>query len=760
MMLRSSIIELNPKQVQAWQLILNQTQIELEGWTALEQLHFVEQLVLSALVHGEKCLIFLNDAEQGTALKDKLEEHQVANFCALHQNAATLIKNLLRDINTQNAVKEKFPKKTKASNFELNQDKLERCRARLNKIYQAVRKPVFGNLSWPALLGLYWSNEAQPGKALLNISMIQEAYGFTYEEYNQLLILTEQAQSLYHLVQRLDHPLQQLHPQIFLKKDETTAHRFSQEKLRAYQARFDTLAQKYTQHIEEYGRLLRQYFEQHTQEFLKETDQLLDQIKDNTNKYGEPFLNAKLGKIKWYGSLSTQGKSAIGAYKQLIQHYESLKNKFENLGWFTFAWPSLEKTRSIAPVKLALEFFEKTLKNGHLELGQFTQEEQLRLNSKSVLPALVPKVKVAELEEEMDELLAELNTAELLNLRLDNKMLTLNKRKQYLGQVLQQLAVLQQNMPDFTAFYAWQRFWLQRSALEQNLLKALAENSRDSWPLAFQNWYIQQILLQTKSIEAPLSAPPLKEYHQLWSQFKAQLPERINEIWLKRKLALQKKLKGLKIDPENEQAPLTQPTFELYTELFPVLCLGIESETEKMPQAIPAIFDWVLVWENRKEAQNNLEEYSSLGKRVVIFRPTQKAVSKNLSAQVENTLGGEPEKAMISLWTKFQEGIHPYFGKDRMKQTVTLENGVVLPLVLQKKQAVEQEIAFLNDGFLSQIDATDYAWEWQQQEQLRQKGWELTPVWSAACWQDLPGECRKIAAQIIGLEKQRSKQGP
>lgn len=757
MMLRSSTIELNPKQAQAWQLILNQIRIELEGWTAFEQLHFVEQLILSALVNGEKCLVLLNDAEQGIALKDKLEEHQAADFCALHQNATTLSKNLLRDINTQNSVREKLPKKTKTNDFELNLDKLERCRARLNKIHQAVRKPVFGNLSWPALLGLYWSNEAQPGKALLNISMIQEAYGFTYEEYNQLLILTERAQSLYHFVQRLDHPLQQLHPQIFLKKDEKTAHRFSQEKLRAYQARFDTLAQKYTQHIEEYGRLLRQYFEQYTQEFLLETDQLLDQIKDNTNKYGEPFLNAKLGKIKWHGSLSMQGRSAIGAYKQLIQHYESLKNKFENLGWFTFDWPALEKTRSIAPVKLALESFEKTLKNGHLELGQFIQEEQLRLNSKSVLPALVPKIQIAELEEEMDELLAELNTAELLNLRLDNKMLTLNKRKQYLGQVLQQLAVLQQNIPDFPVFYAWQRFWLERSALEQNLLKALAENSPHSWPLAFQNWYIQQILLQTKSIEAPLSTPPLKEYHQLWSQFKAQLPERINDIWLKRKLASQKKLKGLKIDAENDSAPLTQSEFESYTELFPVLCLGAESDTGKMPQAIPAIFDWVLVWENREEVQNKLEEYTSVGKRVVIFRPTQKTEAKNFSAQLENTPGGEPEKAMNSLWTKFQEGIYPYFGRDRMKQTTTLENGVVLPLVLQKKQAEEREIAFLSDGFLSQTDATDYAWEWQQQEQLRQKGWELIPVWSAACWQDLPGECRKIAAQIISLEKQRNK---
>ncbi|WP_421799472.1 hypothetical protein [Haliscomenobacter sp.] len=753
MMLRSSTIELNPKQAQAWRIILGQNQVEIKGWTTPERLHFIEQLILSALIHGEKCLMLFNEAELATTLRGKLEEHQVADFCALHQNATRLTKNLLRSINAQNSLKQKSPKKTKASDFELNLDKLERCRGRLNKMYQAVRKPVFGNLSWPALLGLYWSNEAQPGKALLNISMIQDAYDFNYKEYQQLLLLTQEAQSLYQLVRRLDHPLQQLHPQIFLKKDGKTAQSFCQEKLRAYQARFNTLSQKYKQRIEEYGRLLRQYFEQYTQEFLLETDQLLDQIKDNTSKYGAPFLNAKLGKIKWYGSLSAQGKSAIGSYKQLIQNYGSLKKKFEGLGWFSFAWPALEKIRSIAPVKLALESFENTLKNSHLELGQFVQEEQLRLNAKSVLPALVPKIQIAELEEEMDELLAELNTAELLSLRLDNKMLTLNKRKQYLDQVQQKLASLQQNMPDFAPFYDWQRFWLQRSVLEQNLLKALAENSQDPWPLSFQNWYMHQILLQTKSIEAPLSVPPLKEYHQLSSQFKAQLPEQINDLWLQRKLAVQKNFKGFKVQIENETEPLTQPELETYTELFPILCLGTEPEPGTIPQSTTAIFDWVLVWENQEDSQNDLKKYASLAKRVIVFRAPQKT---DLN-QGEETLAPAPEKAMDLFWSKFQEGIHPYFGMDRPKQAVVLDNGLTLPLALQKKQAMEQEIAFLGDGFLSQIDATDYAWEWQQQDQLRQKTWELIPVWSAACWQNLTGECRKIAAQIIGLEKQKNK---
>ncbi|MDX2072339.1 MAG: hypothetical protein SFV55_28150 [Haliscomenobacter sp.] len=753
MMLRPSAIELNPKQAQAWQVILSQPQIEIKGWTILEQLHFVEQLALNALVYGEKCLILNIDTEHVKLIKTKLEKDQLADYCIWNVASAALNKHLLRDIHAQMGPKRKISSPNKTIGFDLALDKLERLQLRLNKTYQAVRKPVFGNLNWPALLGLYWSNQTQMNSGALNISLLQDTYDFNFEEYQKLLSMIQEAQSLYHLVQRLDHPLQQLNAQIFLKKDEKTAERFSQEKLGAYQARFGTLAQKYNQHIDDYGRLLRQYFEQYTQEFLHETDQLLDQIKDNTSKYGEPFLNAKLGKIKWYRPLSAQGKSAIGAYKKLIQAYEALKQKFERLAWFTFAWPTPNETRSIAPLKQALESFGNTLKSGHHGLGQFIQEEQLRLNAKSVLPGLVSKVQIAELEEEMDELLAEFNTTEVLDHRLDNKMLTLHKRKQYLGQVQQQLANLQQNMSDFVAFYNWQRFWLQRTALEQNLLKALAENSLDTWLGAFQNWYIYQVLLRTKSIDVPLGAPPLKEYYQSWLECKASMPEQINRVWQQKKTILQKNSRGIKISSKNETELLTQAELETYTDLFPILCFGAEFDTEIMPQLSSTIFDWVVVWTTTSHTSNQLSSYSNLGKKLIVFSSDQEIGAR----KTEEDPNIELENGINFFWSNFRAGIHPYFGTDRLKQTLRLDNGLILPLAFEKDQQEEREIAFLGDGFLSQMEATDYAWEWQQQEQLKQEAWELIPVWSAACWQNLPAECRKIAAQIISLEKQKSK---
>lgn len=752
MMLRPSTIELNPELAQAWQLVLSQTPQKINGWTTRQQVTFVGHLVLSALINAEKCLVLTTDSRQVEELKNHLAKEQVVDFCAI-QDATALNEALIQAAIEKNLANRKWPKITAPPQFAQNFDKLERCRLRLNKLYEAVRKPVFGNLNWPALLGIYWSTQLQSGKALLPISPFQEGFEFKLEEFKLLLKLVHDAQPLYHAVQRLEHPLRQLHPQVFLKKEEQLALRFCEEKLRAYQLRFETLGQKYNQRIEEYGRLLRQYFEQNAQIFLTETDQLLDQINDKISTFGAPFLDAKLGKIKWYGPLSSQGKSAISAYKQLIQDYEALKNKFERVRWFSFVWPTVEKIKSIAPVKAVLESFENTLKSGHIELGKFIQEEQLRLNTKSALPELAAKTQIAALEEEMDDLLAEFNATELLSVTLDNKMLTLSKRKQYLAQVQQQLAHLQQNMPDFSSFYAWQRLWLQLSEPQQNLLKTLAESQTTEWPIAFQAWYFYQVLLQSKSIDAPLNTPPLQEYHQLWTQFKTQLPEQVKYVWQERQQALQKKFKSIKSSNETATIQgLTKPTFEAYTELFPVLILHTTT-AEQWPQTSTALFDWLVIMETVNGPKIDFEIYSQLGKRVVVISSTE---NPNSPVQLEKDTSMEFDAGTETFWAGFQQAIRPYFGEERVKQSIDNED-FTIPLSLQAIQANEIDVAFLEDGFLSQKKATDFAWEYQEQTKLKQDLWEIVPIWSTACWQNLTEECRKIAAQIISLEKQRNK---
>lgn len=755
MMLRPSTIELNPELAQAWQSVLSQTPQKINGWTKPQQVVFVEQLVLSALINAEKCLVLTADLAQAEELKTCLAKAQVIDLCAMH-DATAFNEALIQQTIEQDLAKRKWPKTIVSTQFGQNFDKLERCRLRLNKLHQAVRKPVFGNLNWPELVGVYWRNQEQSTKERVPISLPQEGFKFDFEEFKSLLKLVQDAQPLYHAVQRLDHPLRQLHPQVFLKKEEQAAQRFCRDKLRAYQLRFETLVQKYNLRIEEYGRLLRQYFEQHAQAFLTETDQLLDQIDDKVRAYGSPFLDAKLGKIKWYGPLSSQGKSAISAYKQLIQDYEALKSKFERVHWFSFVWPGGEKTRSIAPVKAALESFENTLKNGHIELGKFIQEEQLRLNTKSALPELAIKTQIAALEEEMDDLLTEFNDTDLLSLNLDNKMLTLSKRKQYLVQVQQQLAHLQQSMPDFAPFYAWQRFWLQLSEPQQNLLKTLAENQKNEWPIAFQTWYFYQVLLKSKSIDAPLNPPPLEEYHQLWTQFKSQLPEQIKQLWQQRQQVLQQKFKSNKKSPEKTRGEeLTKSSLESYAELFPVLILPTIA-SEKWPQTSTALFDWVLILETAKAPETDFEGYAQLGKRVVVIGSAEAPKNQIVPDMPEEIKFMDSDTAIEAFWTNFQQAIRPYFGKERIVKATAVED-LIIPISLQSKQAGETSVAFLGDGFLSQKTTTDFAWEYQQQAQLKQDQREIVPVWSTACWQNLAEECRKIAAQIISLEKRKSK---
>lgn len=757
MMQRPSTIELNPELAEAWHLVLTQALHTINGLTIPQQYTFVEQIALNALVNSEKCLVLTSDLVQAGELRNRLTKWQAAEFCAVHQTES-LDETLLLTSIEQTILKKKRPKVIAPTQFGHNFDKLERCRLRLNRLYQAVRKPVFGDLNWPELVGIYWSKRLQGARALLTISLAEERLEFNVKEYKMLLKLVQDAQDLGLPAQRLKHPLKQLHTNIFLHKEEQAAHRFCTEKLGAYQLRFETLGQKYNQRIEEYGRLLRHHFEQYVQAFLADTDQLLDQINGKISTYGPSFLDAKLGKIKWYGSLSSQGKSANSAYRQLIQDYETLKGKFERVRWFSFVWPTTEKIKSIDAVRTVLESFENTLKNSHFELGKFIQEEQLRLNSKSVLPELANKIRVAELEEEMDDLLAELNEAQLLNPILDHKMLTLSKRGHYLGQIKQQLADLQQNLPEFASFYAWQRFWLPLSTSEQNLIKALIENQVEEWPNAFETWYLYQVLLKSKDIDAPLKTPPLQEYHQLWTQFRAQLPEQIKYEWQQRRQALGLKLKKDKKSAEKIiRGELKAPILEAYTELFPLFVLHPNAFPEAWRNPSCTLFDWVIIWESSPEHHLDLEQFLKLGKRVVVINsgevPAESIASDDRSE--EGTLT-DVDTANGAYWRSIKQELGAYFGKERVCENVDFKD-FTIPMSLRSTQAGELEVAFIGDGFLSQKEATDFAWEYQKQLELQQAQGEIVPVWTAACWQNLEHECRKIAAHLISLEKQKSR---
>lgn len=689
------------------------------------QLHvFLQELVLNALFYGEKCLILSADPEISAKLKVFIQEKG--------WDSSWIATNLEESRAAAPGTK---PAAARIKDPHLYGTKLQKLEGRfhfLNDVYAAVRAPVFGSYTWLELLARYWTSRAQADVELPLSGTLQEGFGFTEAEYSQLNTVLQSAQVLYHDIQALQHPLQQLHPHLFLQQETRPALIWVQQKLKAYQIRVETLAQKYQEKILYYKRDLQQYYERHCAQLVAQAEQILDAIEDAVRQYGGRFLDAKLGNRAWLITLSGQSRLAHLTYQELVQQYDKVKQHFHSLHWFVFHWPKTEKNKAIKFVQESLVQLIKALKEQQRNLPQFAQEEALRLSSKSAPATGNNHTQVAALEEEMEELLQELNETELLAQPLTHQMLTLAKRQQFLRQVQQQLEQLLQSTTDFEAFHPWQKFYSSLNAPAQNLIKALVENRSQHWADTFSAWYLQQVLLSMSYPDAARVSLQVQSYHQTWAILQDLAPAH----WQARRR---------KILETQEK----QEAFDQYTHLSPILCLPYEDWTKL---TAGAHFHWLVVLGNTNPTAEQLEAYCAKATQVVLLTKTEQAIAPKIP-QLHLDAPAQALKTTEGFWLHVLRTILPYFAAETWLRNLEWE-GLRLPLVLQTSGEKPLKVVFIADGFLAESSATDFAWEYQQQQRLQDQGWKIIPVWSKLCWQNLPEECRKIAAQIILWEKQ------
>lgn len=745
---RPTIFELDPKHAQAWQMALDQQISEITLANQQEQLLFVQQILSSALLNGEKSLVLANDLSLLQTLRLQLETGHLTPYLNLLRAEEWSGNHFTKLLEAKTAAYIS-PKITASKAFELNLEKLERTHQRLSLAYESVRKPIFGHWNWSETIGHFLTLKANAGKERLNLTIGTEGFSFTLNEFGALSQLLEEAQSRYFGASVFNHPLNGLHPHVFQQKNVETAAQFSKDKLQAYSLRIGSMAHRYGAKMEEYEHLLRQHLNQHTQSLFNQTRALLEQIGEVTKTYGVRFAETKSGKLGWF---SAEGKTAAKYFQKIITDFQGVKFNFDKLNWFPFSWPGAEKGITLSAISAALSHFEAALKAWHFDQEQFIQEELLRLNSNTALPELGQHNQLAFLEEAMEDLLTELNVTSLLSNSIAHKMLTLFKRKQMLGELRHDLEHLQSNLPDFAQFYAWQQFWLIQDDLSQNLIKALAKVKEKDWKLVFQFWYLQQVILKAKTMDLPAAPLPLEDYYQHWQSFTSLAPAQLAKIWQGRWTQLQQKIRKSRprFGQKNQQKDLTITTqLESLSEYYPLLLVQ-QTALQEVSQDIPTqIFDWIIVFEDDTWTQSQIQSLKSCGHKLMVVAKKSEERANNATSLPIDSAEINPESMF---WSAFHQEIRPYFAPSRWTRPCTIEE-LNLPLALQPLHIGNRGTVFVADGFLSNTPTCDFAWEYQQQTRLQQQ-WNVQAVWSTAIWTNLAAECRKMAAKVISAEKQ------
>ncbi len=460
-----------------------------------------------------------------------------------------------------------------------------RTRDHFDKACASARKKIFGHYSWTEATGLFLLHNRKAGKELLSAQLNPKDFQFSYEEYSRILESVKSCSELFPGINTLNHPLNLLHPDLYLHTSSEQAYRRISSQLSSFQRRAESLQRAYVKLLDRYTAYLRNHFDTRYVALRTSANQLLERIQSKAETLGKDFSSSRGRSSPVLRLFSTKRKQIEKAQKEVARHYEQLIDEFASEILFEFSFPDCNRGYHIKCVNEAVSGFLESLERWYANIETLVQDEVLRLNHKTVLGSFERAEEVKALEQRLDEFLDALNEARLFADRFENKTLTLQQRLRYLENLLDTLETTQVGLRDFEKFYSWQQGWLRAGGKGQKVIRALVKAKPSDWIAAFHSWYLYQVLLKNQSPDLPTSQQFIDQAAEAWAMLKPYLPNWIDNIWYEQQLETTKALKrkdgrffkrifisGTRSkSPEPTLREVFEKAFQAITSFFPIL---------------------------------------------------------------------------------------------------------------------------------------------------------------------------------------------
>ena len=620
-----------PAQATALHRVAHNKVSVVEGAALSGKTQVLANLLFNALLNGRKCLVVSNRIPALRSAQERLAAvgiHQL-NFLLkdpLHDRKPLL--EYLR-IAAQGLGGASGPSEEE---FQQKSNRYQREWRRLQSEYAAVKQRLFGAYDWTDTVGLFLGSHREEGKELLSSQLDGQEFQFDEKEYEYLKQAVLNSQPLYLQVQTLRHPLSDLNKDLFLKRSRTEALEYLQRELGRFLQKGSDLHHRFIQKVDAYAARLRDHYEEHYQCLRRQSDQVLETVAANTDRFGSEFLKSK-GRKSWLPALFSQRRKQLRqACQQVRAALQKLLKEHQRFGYFDVPLPKAPHHLTMEQIKRWVEDFQKALLRWKGSIKNRVQDELLRLNSKTVHRDLDFQEQISELEYALDVLIEELNEAKLYQSPFSNKTLTIPQRQKYLESILERLETTRLNLRDFEPFYHWQAHWLQLSGIAQKVVEALIKVKPSDWMAAFESWYFDNLLAKRESPNLPTDDAHLNAFHQAHLALKPLLVPRIAASWEARQ---EKALKALRsaerkafqrvFDKNNlkksEGWPLElilEPAFEAVTDFLPILFTSVDIARQVLPRR-EAYFDLVIIDEAQCLSVEDACSVAPLGRRLVLF---------------------------------------------------------------------------------------------------------------------------------------------
>lgn len=625
------MLPLDPYQATALERILSQKTTIIEGSAGTGKTRLLAHLLTNALSNGARCLVVSENLGALRQAQDHLSRLGLSQLSFLLQDGHS-DKSVLLDLLRAIANSDSLPPSFQATEFRAALDKCNRLKAKLDETYRSVRRSIFGPHNWTQTVGRFLRSNRIEGKELLSSQLNPQDFTFDYEEFLKLNDQIKTSHPLYAKVNTLKHPLSDLHPTVFTKKDKTASLAFIESQLKTFTDKANRLHHRYISKINFYTDRLQEHYEQQHEELASRLERLKDKMADYSSRYGMDFDQAGAGALKLRGVFSSKIKSVLEARDQVAQDYLDLVTIFNRNPSFDFQFSTTSEGKNILKVSENLNRFARELQRWREKLPILVQEEVSRLSAKKVNSQLNLAADIEELEYALDLLTKELNDAYLYEQPFENKMLTVPKRQKYLEEIIERLETTRLYLRDFDHFYDWQRNWLLLPENAGKLVRALIKVKPNDWSQAFESWYLNNCLAAASQANLPTEMETLREFVAAHQKLHDLLKSQILHTWHTRReehfrqmRRSQRELYNLLFGKKNQEAAQQKTLSELLrrgldavTNVYPVLLATPQAVAENLPM-LAAHFDYVLFDESAYFPMEAAGKSLQLAKKAVIF---------------------------------------------------------------------------------------------------------------------------------------------
>ncbi len=598
--------------------------------------HTLANIISNALSNNEKCLIL---SEEVQVLKDI--------FSMLTDMRLSLLLFLLQDINYDKVLfleklrraveNQKRPGEFNQESFDLILSRCLRNFQKLDTAFNAVNGNIFGTYSWTETVGKFLKSNKIEGKELLGSQLNPSDFVFTFSEYEMLKEAITKSKPLYEKINTLKHPLSDLHPSIFSAYSQTEAHAHIIEKLDEFKRNTTFLQHRYIRKLDAYSEKLTRHYEDHYNELWQILTNIKENIEDFKNKYGPDFIESGVvtnSKLHFYGVFSNKHKNILQAKDQIGQEFSELHKHYSERQYFDYRFPPSSEGKNIKRIVQTLEDFEKTLQHWYQKLPLIIQEEVHRLSSKTVHVDLDYYEQIKELEYALDLLVEEINNSNLFNQPLQNNMLTIPKRQQFVEEIIEKIELTHFNLRDFEDYYHWQKNWLSLGEISQKLIRALAKVKPKNWLAAFESWYFHNRLTLDYQSSLPSDDQLLETFVETYNLLRQELPNQIVDNYLKEFTISSRALKRQRKDQYAMLFGKNNLKTAQNVSLEEIISTNIESITDTIPAFLTTpsiatqvflngetspIFDYLLIDEASELSLESIYPLLDIAKHTIAF---------------------------------------------------------------------------------------------------------------------------------------------